>query len=191
MKLTPLAIKGAWLAESQVWKDERGFFREWFKASEILDTTGIDFSVKQANFSLSQKGAIRGIHYSLTPHEQAKWITCVSGVIVDVIVDIRPESPTFKEVEYIELKPGDGKSILISHGLGHGFISLENGSGVSYLLNVPYNPDLELGINPFDQELGVDWEKFSSDRSTPVVSESDQIAPSLKELFDTGRLPDK
>ena len=191
MKLTPLAIKGAWLAESQVWKDERGFFREWFKASEILDTTGIDFSVKQANFSLSQKGAIRGIHYSLTPHEQAKWITCVSGVIVDVIVDIRPESPTFKEVEYIELKPGDGKSILISHGLGHGFISLENGSGVSYLLNVPYNPDLELGINPFDQELGVNWEKFSLGRSDCVVSYSDQIAPSLKELFDTGRLPDK
>jgi dTDP-4-dehydrorhamnose 3,5-epimerase len=191
VKLTPLGIKGAWLAESKVWNDDRGFFREWFKESEVLSTTGINFLVKQANFSVSQKGAIRGIHYSLTPHEQAKWITCVSGAIVDVIVDIRPESSTFKEVEYVDLKPGDGKSVLISHGLGHGFISIENGSGVSYLLNAPYNPDLELGINPFDQDLGINWEKFSLDPSFYVVSESDQSAPSLKELLDTGRLPSK
>ena len=191
MKLTPLGIKGAWLAESEVWNDERGFFREWFKNSEILSTTGLNFLVKQANFSTSQKGVIRGIHFSLTPHEQAKWITCVSGAIVDVIVDIRPESPTFKKVEYVELKPGDGKSVLISHGLGHGFISIENGSGVSYLLNAPYNPDLELGINPLDQELSVNWGKFSSDQPFYVVSESDQRAPSLKELLDTGRLPNK
>ena len=123
MKLTPLRIEGAWVAESEVWNDDRGLFREWFKNSEILGTTGIDFSAKQANFSISQKGVIRGIHYSLTPHEQAKWVTCVSGAIIDVIVDIRPKSPTFKDVEYVELKPGDGKSVLIGHGLGHGFIS--------------------------------------------------------------------
>ena len=191
MKLTPLRIEGAWLAESKVWNDERGLFREWFKDSKILVATGIDFSVKQANFSISQKGVIRGIHYSLTPHQQAKWVTCVSGAIVDVIVDLRPKSPTFKEVEYVELNPGDGKSILISHGLGHGFISLENGSGVSYLINAHYNPDLELGINPFDLELDINWEKFLLGGSVPIVSESDEIAPSLQESFDAGRLPNK
>jgi dTDP-4-dehydrorhamnose 3,5-epimerase len=189
MKLTPLGIKGAWIAESLVWKDDRGYFREWFKESEILGTTGINFPVEQANFSMSQKGVIRGIHFSIAPHHQAKWITCVSGAIVDVIVDIRPESPTFKKVEYVELNPGDGKSVLISHGLGHGFISLENDSGVSYLLNAPYNPDLELGIHPFDQELDVNWGKLSLGRSVHIVSESDQNASNLKELLDSGRLP--
>jgi dTDP-4-dehydrorhamnose 3,5-epimerase len=188
MQLTPLGIKGAWLVESEVWTDERGYFREWFKESQILETTGINFSVKQANFSMSQAGVIRGIHFSLAPHQQAKWVTCVSGAVVDVIVDIRPESPTFKEIEYVELRPGNGKSVLVSHGLGHGFIALEKDSGVSYLLNGEYNPDLELGINPFDQELGVNWEKLSSGRKVHVVSESDRVAPSLKDLFDTGRL---
>ena len=97
MKLTPLGIEGAWLAESPVWSDERGFFREWFKAEDILSATGIDFSIQQANISQSQHGVIRGIHYSLAPQGQAKWVTCVQGSILDVVVDIRPTSTTYKQ----------------------------------------------------------------------------------------------
>ena len=95
MNLIPLGIEGAWLAESQVWSDERGFFREWFKAEDVKSVTGRDFGIEQANISLSSLGTLRGIHYSIAPRGQAKWITCVSGSIKDVIVDIRPASQTF------------------------------------------------------------------------------------------------
>ena len=95
MELTPLGIEGAWLAESPVWSDDRGFFREWFKSESIKQVVGRDFKVEQANISSSTKGTLRGIHYSLATKGQAKWVTCVSGLIKDVIVDIRPNSKTF------------------------------------------------------------------------------------------------
>ncbi len=82
MDLIPLGIEGAWLSESPVWGDDRGSFREWFKRDEVLKKTDIDFPVNQANISISKKGVIRGIHYSLAPNPQAKWITCVSGSIM-------------------------------------------------------------------------------------------------------------
>ena len=97
MKLTPLGIEGAWLAESPVWKDDRGLFREWFKAADVKSATGRDFDIEQANISLSSHGTLRGIHYSTAPRGQAKWITCVSGSIKDVVVDIRPHSSTFSK----------------------------------------------------------------------------------------------
>jgi dTDP-4-dehydrorhamnose 3,5-epimerase len=95
VEITPLGIEGAWLAQSSVWRDDRGFFREWFKTADIKNVTGRDFGIEQANISLSSKGTLRGIHYSIAPRGQAKWITCVAGSIQDVVVDIRPESKTF------------------------------------------------------------------------------------------------
>jgi dTDP-4-dehydrorhamnose 3,5-epimerase len=189
MKIKPLAISGAWTAQSEVWKDQRGFFREWFKHEEILRETGIDFSVKQANFSVSHKGVIRGIHYSLAPEGQSKWVTCVSGSIVDVVVDIRPESPTYKRVEYVTLTPENGASVLIQNGLGHGFIALEDNSGVSYLLSSPYSPDHELDISPVDEELKINWEDLLDLGTTFVFSEKDLNAPSLQTRFKQFELP--
>jgi dTDP-4-dehydrorhamnose 3,5-epimerase len=179
MKVTPLAIEGAWVAEINVWHDDRGFFREWFKHEEVLRLTGIDFSAMQANFSLSKKGVIRGIHYSLAPEGQAKWVTCVSGSIVDVIVDIRPNSPTYKKIEYIELNSDKGVAVLIGPGLGHGFISLAENSGVSYLLNSPYNPAYELELSPIDIDLGIRWQKYLNNETEIILSEKDRLSPSL------------
>ena len=125
MNLTPLGIEGAWLAESPVWSDDRGFFREWFKSEDVKVATGREFGIEQANISLSSAGTLRGIHYSIAPQGQAKWITCVSGSIRDVIVDIRPESETFGQWIDVELKGDSGKAVLISEGLGHGFLALE------------------------------------------------------------------
>lgn len=179
MKFTPLSIQGAWLTESSVWEDERGFFREWFKRDEALNATGIDFSVQQTNFSISKKGVIRGIHYSLAPEGQAKWVTCVSGSIVDVIVDIRPNSPTYKKIEYVELVPDKGLAILIGKGIGHGFISLEENSGIAYLLNSPYAPDYELDLIPTDADLKIEWQKFINEENDFIISDKDRLAPSL------------
>jgi dTDP-4-dehydrorhamnose 3,5-epimerase len=189
MKFTPLGIEGAWLAESQTWPDERGLFREWFKHDEILKETGLDFSVQQANYSLSTKGVIRGIHYSLAPAGQAKWVTCVSGSILDVIVDIRPKSLTFKKVEYINLGPDNGKSVLIGPGLGHGFISQECDSGIAYLLSSPYSPNFEYDISPLDEELAINWNHPGEKTSIFIMSKKDKNAPSLSSRQVHGILP--
>lgn len=189
MKLIPLGIEGAWLAESPIWADERGFFREWFKRQDIFNATSVDFSSQQANISRSNKGVIRGIHYSLAPEGQAKWVTCVSGAILDVIVDIRQDSPTFGNVEYIDLKGNEGRGVLIGRGLGHGFISLEDESTVSYLLSSPYNPEFEFEIHPTDPEMGINWHLELVEGTTIAMSPKDSNAPTLSSRKIAGELP--
>ena len=186
MKLTPLGIEGTWLAESPLWSDERGFFREWFKSEDVLAATGINFSIQQANISQSQRGVIRGIHYSLAPEGQAKWVTCVNGSIRDVIVDIRPSSPTFGKSVFVELNGLDGRAVLIGPGLGHGFASLADSSTIAYLLSSPYSPTEEFEINPLDPDLGIDWGVDSPEVS---LSEKDKMALSLSERHKEDKLP--
>jgi dTDP-4-dehydrorhamnose 3,5-epimerase len=186
MKLTPLGIDGAWLAESPVWSDDRGFFREWFKSEDVKAATGINFSIQQANISQSQRGVIRGIHYSLAPQGQAKWVACVNGSIRDVIVDIRPSSPTFGKSVFVDLNGLEGRAVLIEAGLGHGFASLADSSTIAYLLSSPYSPTEEFEINPMDPELGIDWGVDSTEVS---LSEKDKGALSLAERHQEGKLP--
>ena len=186
MKLTPLEIEGAWLAESPVWSDDRGFFREWFKADDVKTATWIDFSIQQANVSQSQRGVIRGIHYSLAPQGQAKWVTCVNGSIRDVIVDIRPSSSTFGKSVFVDLNGLDGRAVLIGPGLGHGFASLAASSTIAYLLSSPYSPTEEFEINPMDPELGIDW---GVDLAEVSLSEKDKMAPPLAERHKEAKLP--
>ena len=186
MKLTPLDIDGAWVAESPVWSDDRGFFREWFKSEDVKVATGREFGIEQANISLSSAGTLRGIHYSIAPQGQAKWITCVSGSIRDVIVDIRPESETFGQWIDVELKGDSGKAVLISEGLGHGFLALEDNTVVAYLVSTPFSPTDEFEINPLDEKIGIEW---GMDLSSLKISGKDKIAPTLAERLDEGKLP--
>ncbi|CAN2227849.1 RfbC dTDP-4-dehydrorhamnose 3,5-epimerase and related enzymes [Candidatus Nanopelagicaceae bacterium] len=186
MKLTSLGIEGAWLAESPVWSDDRGFFREWFKADDVLAVTGFDFSIQQANISQSHHGVIRGIHYSLAPQGQAKWVTCVSGSIRDAIVDIRPSSPTFGKSVCVDLEGLDGRAVLIGAGLGHGFACTAHTSTIAYLLSSPFSPADEFEINPMDSKLGIDW---GVDFSEATFSEKDKTSPSLSERLNLNQLP--
>jgi dTDP-4-dehydrorhamnose 3,5-epimerase len=189
MELTSLGINGVWLAESPLWRDERGFFREWFKREELISESKFHFSVAQANISVSNKGVIRGIHYSLSPEGQAKWITCISGSILDVVVDVRPNSPTYKEIEYVYLNGQDDRSLLIGNGLGHGFISLEENSTIAYLLSTPYSPESEFGIIPTDLELNIDWHLSLVGGTGLILSTKDSQAPTLKERERNNQLP--
>jgi dTDP-4-dehydrorhamnose 3,5-epimerase len=186
MELTPLGIEGAWLAESPVWSDDRGFFREWFKTEDVNKATGRNFNVEQANISSSTKGTVRGIHYSLAAKGQAKWVTCVSGLIKDVIVDIRPSSKTYGDWIEVELSATSGNAVLIGEGLGHGFISLADGSTVAYLVSSPFTPSQEFEINPLDSAIGIKWGMSSSELN---ISDKDKNAPSLQERFQDGKLP--
>lgn len=186
MRLTPLGIEGAWLAESPVWSDDRGFFREWFKSAEVKNATGRDFGIEQANISLSSKGTLRGIHYSIAPLGQAKWISCVSGSIKDVIVDIRPDSKSFGQWLEVELRGDSGKAVLISEGLGHGFLALEDNAAVAYLVSTPFSPSDEFEINPLDEKIGINW---GFDLSELKISDKDKNAPTLIERLAEGKLP--
>ena len=157
MKVTPLAIAGAWLIESPVYPDDRGIFREWFKLETLKEFRVPSFEVRQANTSISKRGVIRGIHYSAEINGQTKLVTCTSGSILDVVVDLRPESETYGNHLEVELSESLGKCVYISSGLGHGFQALEDNSVVTYLLDKEYSPNNEFGINPVDPNLNIKW----------------------------------
>jgi dTDP-4-dehydrorhamnose 3,5-epimerase len=186
MELTPLGIEGVWLADSPVWSDDRGFFREWFKSADVKNATGRDFGIEQANISLSSKGTLRGIHYSIAPRGQAKWITCVSGSIKDVIVDIRPDSKSFGQWIDVELKGDSGKAVFISERFGHGFVALEDKTAVAYLVSTPFSPSDEFEINPLDEKIGINW---GSELRDLKISDKDKNAPTLAERLAEGKLP--
>jgi dTDP-4-dehydrorhamnose 3,5-epimerase len=186
LELSSLKIEGAWLAESPVRSDDRGFFREWFKSQEVKSVTGRDFGIEQANISLSSAGTLRGIHYSIAPRGQAKWITCVAGSIKDVIVDIRPSSPTFGDWVEVELRGDSGVAVFMSEGLGHGFLALEDKTAVAYLVSTPFSPKDEFEINPLDEKIGIKW---GMDLSALKISDKDKIAPTLAERLAEGKLP--
>lgn len=176
MEIVPLNISGAWLANSKINTDSRGKFREWFKLNDIQIVTGVTFETRQANISTSSRGTVRGIHYSLSKEGQAKWVTCVSGKIRDVVVDIRVGSPTFGKWINIEISASDGNSILVGHGLGHGFSALEDNTCVAYLVSVEYSPDEEFEIYPLDEFLNIDWGVSKEEMN---ISEKDRLAPGV------------
>ena len=183
MEFEELGIKGVWLVTHQPHDDERGSFREWFKSSEVLVKTGREFQVAQSNISTSKKNVLRGIHYSIAPEGQAKWVTCITGSILDVVVDLRPDSDTFKQHVKVELNSMTPQSLLVSEGLGHSFLALEEDNVVSYLLTSSYIPHLESGINPFDPELNIIWP-----RKNIVLSDKDRLALPLSDSLRKGQL---
>jgi len=138
----------------------------------------------QANLSISSRGVVRGIHYSLAPKGQAKWVTCTNGRIWDVIIDIRPKSPTFKKWVGVEISAESGKSIFIDDQLGHAFMALEDETVVTYLVDSEYSPNFELDINPLDSEIGILWPDLQI-----VLSKKDTLAPGIAMREKEGKLP--
>lgn len=186
MSLQELSIAGACVATHRVFPDERGLFREWFKAEEIASIDE-DFSVQQANYSKSNQWVIRGIHYSLAPQGQAKIVTCASGAIVDVLVDLRTGSPSYLKVEYVELSEDSGRVVYIPSGVGHGFIVESETASVVYLTSSGYAPEYEKAICPTDLELGISWPLPVGELG--IISKADLEAPSLAHAKESGTLP--
>lgn len=189
MKVEKLGIEGVWLATLSLKEDKRGSFSEWFKTSDIARDTGLLFDVKQANVSVSKKGVLRGIHYSLAKNGQAKWVTCLNGHVLDVVVDLRPNSPTFKKSIQLDLQAQDGRALLIGNGLGHGFLALEDDSIVSYLIDSEYSPNDEFEINPLDLDLNINWHLELVGGSGLIQSSKDADAPTLAQQFARKKLP--
>lgn len=165
MSFTPMSIAGAWVYEPKIWPDERGTFHEVFKLSSIREQLGRDFVVKQVNQSRSKKGVIRGIHWTDSSEGQAKYVSCVYGALWDVVVDLRPNSETYGKWDAVFLTQENQKSLLISEGLGHAFISLEEGTVAKYLCSSEFNPNDDKTINPLSKSLDIPWVEVAAERS--------------------------
>ena len=139
----------------------------------------------QANCSVSAAGTVRGIHYADVPPGQAKYVTCVAGRVLDVVVDIRTGSPTYGKWEAVELDTQHRRAVYLSAGLGHGFAALEDGSTVVYLCSETYNPSAEHEVHPLDPAIGIEWQV-----PEPSLSAKDGAAPTLDQAREAGALPD-
>jgi dTDP-4-dehydrorhamnose 3,5-epimerase len=187
MRIEQLEIEGAYLVTPRVHSDERGSFFEWFKAPAFEESVGHPLTLAQANCSVSSQGTVRGIHYCDVPPGQAKYVACLSGAVLDVIVDVRVGSPTFGASSSVVLAAAEPRLVYLSEGLGHGFVAREPTSVVVYLCSTTYNPTAEREVNPFDPELGIDW---GVAREQALLSAKDAAAPSLEAARSQGLLPD-
>lgn len=185
MQVRPMSISGALEITPQVHGDSRGVFLEWYRADRLTEATGYRFDLAQVNLSVSARGVVRGIHFASVPPGQAKYVTCVSGRVLDVVVDLRVGSATFGNWDSVTLDDTDRRAVYLAEGLGHGFCALSELATVTYLCSEPYAPEREYAVNPFDPEIGIDW--ASADATT---SARDAAAPTLAQARAAGILPD-
>lgn len=176
MKVTPLQLQGASILEPVVHGDNRGFFMESYN-EEVMNKLGLNYNFIQDNQSLSAEvGVLRGLHYQLNPKAQTKLIRVLSGVIYDVIVDIRRNSPTFGQWIGVILSEYNKRQLLVPKGFAHGFCTLVPNTQVLYKVDEYYSPENDRGILWNDPALGIDWPT-----SNPVLSDKDQRHPLLKD----------
>ena len=185
MQVRELRVPGAFEITPVQHGDDRGVFLEWFKDGVFTEALGHRFDLKQANISVSSKGTMRGVHFADVPPGQAKYVTCISGAVLDVAVDIRVGSPTFGVSDSVLLDEVDRRVIYLSEGIGHVFLALTDGAVVSYLCSEGYAPGREHGIYPLDPALGIDWPADVE----PLLSPKDAAAPTLAEAEAAGLLP--
>ena len=185
MQVRELEIAGAWEITPAVHPDARGLFFEWLTQRSFAEFAGHRLDVRQANCSVSAAGVLRGLHFAQLPPSQAKYVTCVSGSVFDVVVDIRVGSPTYGRWDAVVLDDRSRTSVYLSEGLAHGFVALQDHSTVMYLCSTEYSPQREHTISPTDPALGIDWPTGHK----LLISDRDAAAPTLDEVRTAGLLP--
>ncbi len=168
---TPLA--GAYVIELEFIKDERGFFARTWCANEF-EQQGLEATVVQSNLSMNyHKGTLRGMHYQLPPHDETKLVRCTAGSLIDQIVDVRPNSPTFKQSFGVELSAANHKALYVPSGFAHGYQTLEDNTEALYQVTNFYTPGAERGLRYNDPALDLSWpldvtEVSAKDASWPL-----------------------
>ncbi|MFF8602602.1 dTDP-4-dehydrorhamnose 3,5-epimerase [Streptomyces sp. NPDC015232] len=185
MKVNPLGIEGAWEFVPRQHGDARGLFLEWYKAERLTEAVGHPLELRQGNMSVSAAGVVRGVHFADVPPGQAKYVTCVRGAVLDVVVDVRVGSPTFGSWEAVRLDDRERRAVYLSEGLGHGFCALTDDATVTYLCSEGYAPEREHGVHPLDPEIGIAWPVDGR----PELSAKDAQSPTLAQARETGLLP--
>ena len=176
MKITKTKLDGVVIIEPEVFGDNRGFFMESWNKKKMVEA-GLDYDFVQDNHSKSTvKGTLRGIHFQKGNKAQAKLVRCVKGAVLDVAVDLRRNSPTFKQWVGVELSEENKKQLLIPRGFGHGFVTLTDNVEFLYKADNYYAPEADAGIRWNDPEIGVEW-----GIENPILSEKDKKNPFLKE----------
>lgn len=175
MKVTELELSGIKIIEPAVFEDYRGYYMESYSA-RTLKEYGLDNVFVQDNHILSlKKGTLRGIHFQNSPKAQAKLLRCTKGAILDVVVDLRADSTTFRKWTSVILNAENKQQIFIPRGFGHGCISLADNTEIQYKVDEFYYPEFDRTVAWNDEELDIDWGTES-----PILSPKDAGAPSLK-----------
>lgn len=191
METRHLSVPGAVELTPPVHRDDRGLFLEWFRADVFAELAGAPLDLAQANCSVSSAGTLRGIHFAQAPPGQGKYVTCLSGAALDVVVDIRTGSPCYGHWDAVRLDDQTRRSVWLPPGLGHAFLALADDTVVAYLLTSPYDAGREHSVSALDPAIGIDWPATGLDGRplTPRLSDRDAAAPTLEEVRRRGLLP--
>lgn len=181
MQIEETKLKGCYILEPRKLCDSRGYFFESFNACVFNKLTGTDTVFVQDNQSFSTRGVLRGLHAQMGAHAQAKLVRVLSGEVLDVAVDVRPESKTFGQHIALHLSAENNRQLFIPRGFLHGFIVLSDTATFFYKCDNFYNKESECGINPLDIELKIDWLLPKPDL---ILSEKDQNAMSFRNFID-------
>lgn len=176
MQIIETGIKGLVEIIPTVYHDSRGWFFEFYK-NEVFHHAGITYSFNQENISFSRKGVVRGMHFQLPPHEQAKLVSVLQGKVLDVVVDLRKGSNTFGKVHTCLLEAERHNQLMVPEGFAHGFVALEDALFLYKTSNI-FNREAECGIRWDDPTLAIQWPV-----ADPVLSDKDRNLPSLDELL--------
>jgi dTDP-4-dehydrorhamnose 3,5-epimerase len=186
MEIRELKVEGAFEVTPRQFPDGRGVFLESFRGDLLAEQVGHRLDVVQTNVSVSSRGTVRGIHFADVPPSQAKYITCLTGSLIDYVVDLRVGSPTFGLWDSVLLDTKDRRAVYLAEGLGHAFCALEDDTTAMYLVSAAYNPGREHGIHPLDPEVDLELPEGFTE---PTLSDKDAKAPSLTEAREQGLLP--
>jgi dTDP-4-dehydrorhamnose 3,5-epimerase len=185
VEIRELAVPDSYVIDLVPHGDSRGRFTEWYRADVLSSAVGFPLTLAQANHSVSARGALRGIHFASVPPGQAKYVYCPAGRLLDVVVDLRVGSPTFGVHDAVVLDSEHPRAVYLAEGLGHAFLSLADGTSVTYLVSTGYDPAREFTVSPLDPELELPW---PADVDLEL-SARDRGAPSLAEAREQGLLP--
>jgi dTDP-4-dehydrorhamnose 3,5-epimerase len=185
VEIRELAVPDSYLLDLVPHGDSRGRFTEWYRADVLTDVVGRALPLAQANHSVSARGVLRGVHFAQVPPGQAKYVYCPAGRVLDVVVDLRVGSPTFGVHDSVVLDAEQPRAVYLAEGLGHAFLSLADGTSVTYLVSTLYDPSREFGVSPADPELDLPW---PADVEIEL-SAKDRAAPTLAEAREQGLLP--
>lgn len=179
MKFTELSLPGLWLIEPAVYEDPRGYFMESYRESFFTEHIGSVHFV-QDNESKSTYGVLRGLHAQSGQHAQAKLVRALMGTVLDVVVDMRRDSPTFGRYEAVELSDRNKRQLFVPRGFYHGFVVLSPEAIFSYKVDNVYNKASEVSLNHADPRLNIEWPVAAADR---ILSPKDLEAPGFDAAY--------
>ncbi len=176
MEIQKTILEGCYILIPKIYEDNRGYFFESFHHRKLNELLKSNIQFVQDNQAMSNYGTIRGLHFQKPPYQQAKLVSVIHGSVLDVVVDLREESPSYLKFISVLLSGNNKKQLFVPKGFAHGYAVLEDNSIFHYKCDEYYHPEVESGIHPFDPTLNIDWQIPESKR---ILSDKDLKLPFL------------